>query len=287
MKQSSSTPEPAPFVLAVAPSGTRKTKADCSSIPLTAEELAAQAPDWVAAGATLLHLHVRDGQGKHSISVERYEQAIKAVKAAVGDNLVIQVAIEQGLVFGVDQQMSVIRQLRPETASVAVREFAPKDPVDHKVVDFFRWAWSEGTAIQYILYDTEDVKRFCDLIDRGIIPGHRHLIIFPLGFGGATADEALISRFLDDLGKYAARCAWFTCAFGQNEAELVLTAAVKGGHGRVGFENNTHMPNGQAAATNTDLLNVVADGAPSRNLRVATIDETRSLLRQCCRNGDE
>jgi uncharacterized protein (DUF849 family) len=287
MKQSHPSSEPAPFVLAVAPSGTRKTKADCSSIPLTAEELGAQALDWVAAGATLLHLHVRDDQGKHSISAARYEQAIKAVRAAVGDDLVIQVAIEQGLPFGLDKQISVIRQLRPETASVAVREFAPKDPVDPKVVDFFRWAWSEGTAIQYILYDTEDVKRFCDLIDRGIIPGHRHLIIFPLGFGGATADEALISRFLEDFGKYAARCTWFTCAFGQNEAELVLAAAAKGGHGRVGYENNTYLPDGRAAATNADLLRAVTDGASAKNLRVATIDETRSLLRQCCRNGDE
>lgn len=52
--------ESPPMLLAVAPNGARKQYHDHSALPLSADELAATAVECLAAGATMMHVHVRD-----------------------------------------------------------------------------------------------------------------------------------------------------------------------------------------------------------------------------------
>ena len=51
---------------------------------------------------------------------------------------------------------------------------------------------------------------------------------------------------------------WSVCAFGRREAACVTAGALLGGHARVGFENNLALPSGERAATNAELVGVVA-----------------------------
>ena len=66
-----------PFVVMCAPNGARRTKDDHPALPLTPAEIAAEAERCADAGAALLHLHVRDTAGRHSLSPELYREAIK------------------------------------------------------------------------------------------------------------------------------------------------------------------------------------------------------------------
>jgi 3-keto-5-aminohexanoate cleavage enzyme len=56
-----------PLVVIVAPTGARRSKADHAGLPITPDEIAAEAARCCAAGATVLHLHVRDEDGAHTL----------------------------------------------------------------------------------------------------------------------------------------------------------------------------------------------------------------------------
>ncbi len=76
-----------PVPIAVAPNGGRRTKADHPALPMTPEELARTAAECLDAGAAMIHVHVRDRDGKHLLDAEAYRQAIGAIRAEVRDRL--------------------------------------------------------------------------------------------------------------------------------------------------------------------------------------------------------
>ena len=63
-----------------APNGARRTRDEHPAVPLTAGELADCAADLLDAGVSVLHLHVRDTDGGHTLDVDRYRAAIDAVR---------------------------------------------------------------------------------------------------------------------------------------------------------------------------------------------------------------
>ena len=68
------------------------------------------------------------------------------------------------------------------------------------------------------------------------------------------------------------------CAFGRHENACAEYAAAKGGHVRVGFENNLWLPDGVMAADNAALVRLAAEAARAAGRRTATADEARQML---------
>lgn len=83
-----------PLVLTVAPNGARRGKADHPNLPLTPEEIAREAARCCEAGATMLHLHVRTQDGRHTIDPALYREATLAIRRTVGERMVVQIATE-------------------------------------------------------------------------------------------------------------------------------------------------------------------------------------------------
>ena len=77
--------ESTPVVIAVAPNGARKRRDDHPRLPLSPGELAQCAADCLAAGASMMHLHVRDAEGRHSLEPADYRAAIAAIRERTGD----------------------------------------------------------------------------------------------------------------------------------------------------------------------------------------------------------
>ncbi|WP_296226727.1 3-keto-5-aminohexanoate cleavage protein [Ralstonia sp. UBA689] len=248
-----------PIAIAVAPNGARKTHADHPALPITPDELAACARQCVDAGAAMLHLHVRHPDGTHSLEPGDYHPAIAAVRQAVGDALVIQVTTEAVGIYTPEQQMASVRALQPEAISAALRELVPDAAHETEAARFFAELAAARTAIQYILYSADDVVRYRDLRTRGILPETPHWVLFVLGrySAGQRSDPSDLLPFLHtwaDGGELTANVPWAMCAFGPREAECALTAALLGGHARLGFENNMLLPDGSAAPDNAALV---------------------------------
>jgi len=248
-----------PIAIAVAPNGARKTHVDHPALPITPDELAACARQCVDAGAAMLHLHVRRPDGTHSLEPDDYRPAIAAVRQAVGDALVIQVTTEAVGIYTPAQQMASVRALQPEAISAALRELVPDAAHEAEAARFFAELAGARTAIQYILYSADDVVRYRDLRARGILPDAPHWVLFVLGrySAGQRSDPSDLLPLLQawsDGGEITANVPWAMCAFGPREAECALTAALLGGHARLGFENNMLLPDGSTAPDNAALV---------------------------------
>ncbi|MDX5362406.1 MAG: 3-keto-5-aminohexanoate cleavage protein, partial [Alphaproteobacteria bacterium] len=156
-----------PAILSVAPNGARRTKADHPALPMTPADLAAAAVSAQAAGASLIHLHVRDADGRHTLDPGIYREATEEVRAAVGDGMIVQITTEAVGLYTPEQQIATVRTVRPEAASVALREIVPDDAGEALARDFYHWATGEGIHLQHILFTPEEVARFAGLCARG------------------------------------------------------------------------------------------------------------------------
>ena len=266
-----------PLVVMVAPNGARRTKADHANLPITPEEIAREAALCADVGASVLHVHVRAADGRHSLDPNLYRATILAVRAALGERIVIQITTEAVGRYRPAEQMAVVRELRPDAVSLALAELIPDDGATAEAAAFLGWLKRERIAPQYILYSPQQVAWFHDLRVRGVIPQRRPLALFVLG-RYAERTEAQPQDMLPYLAAHDAACPWSLCAFGPREGACVLTAAGLGGHVRVGFENNLWLADGRLAASNADLVEQVVAGAALLGREVADIATTRAFL---------
>lgn len=266
-----------PFILGVAPNGARKTKADHPALPLTADEIARDAAACRAAGAALIHLHIRDKAGKHLLDAEAFRAATAAIRREAGDDLIVQITTESVGIYLPGYQMAMVREARPEACSVAIREIVPGPPAEREAAAFFAWMAREGVMAQYILYTADEVRRFADLRQRGIVPDTAPFVLYVLGRYSAnqTSDPLDLAPFLAAAPR---DWHWAACAFGAKEGAVALTAAVLGGHSRVGFENNLRLGDGSVAPGNAALVEQARRHAEAIGRKAADGAAARALL---------
>src|SRR5262245_9926239 len=245
-------------ILAVAPNGGRRGKVDHPAIPLTARELAAEAPLWRDAGASVLHLHVRDDAEQHSLSPAAYVDAMEKLRAVIGDSMVLQITTEAVGRFSPPEQMETVRAVRPEAVSLALRELAPAEDDKKTFADFVAWMTAEKIAPQIILYDRPDMDRLLAWVKEGAVDPQALSVLFVLGryTTNQTSNPVDLLAFLGVENPPFRD--WMMCAFGPNELRCAALAALLHGHVRIGFENNFWLPGGKLAARNADLVDRTA-----------------------------
>ena len=264
-----------PLIIIAAPNGAYKLAADHAAVPLTAESLAATAKSCLDAGAAMLHMHIRDAQGRHSLDVQGYKDALQVVKAAVGDNMVLQITSEAARVYQAPEQIAMVQALRPEAVSVGLRELDQPAIGEAGLSQFFGWLARERVMTQVIIYDVADLARWQDLRARGVIPEAPWFLLFVLGryTAGQTSSPLDLLPFVQ---AHTGSEPWAMCAFGSREHACATTAAALGGHVRVGFENNLRLKNGQIAPNNAALVQQAAQAAASLGRPLATAQDIRS-----------
>lgn len=272
---------PEPLVVIAAPNGARLDKQGHPAVPLTAMEIAECAQSLVDNGVSILHLHVRDEQGRHVLDSGRYREAMSEIRGRVGDELVLQVTTEAVGRYGPAEQMQIVDELEPEAISLALRELCPDAAAEQQASRFFRQLHERGVWAQYILYSPEEVLRFESLRRAGAFGTRRPFALFVLGRYSQSlrGDPAELDGFLAaaDTGAFP----WAVCCFGPDEARAMLRSAEAGGHLRIGFENNRFLPDGGLARDNAHLVAAELDylrqsGATARP--IATAEWVRSEL---------
>jgi 3-keto-5-aminohexanoate cleavage enzyme len=276
IRPDAATPWP-PLILAVAPTGARKTKADHVALPMSATEIAEAAAACRDVGASLIHLHVRDRDGRHTLDPDAYRAAMAAIHRAVGTTMIVQITTEAGGRYRAVEQMQAVREVRPEAVSLAIAELIPDEATEAAAGEFLAWLAREGIVPQYILYSVDDLVRFKSLRRRGVVPGERPFVLFVLGRYDATKASAPVD-LLPFLHAGVDALDWAVCAFGARENACMLTAATLGGHCRVGFENNLVLGDGTPAPDNAALVAQVAAGARLIGRQIADADTARALL---------
>ena len=223
----------------------------------------------------MIHLHVRDAQLQHSLEPAHYRPAIDAVRAAVGDRMLIQVTSEAAGIYKPDEQIRLIEALMPGGVSIAVREFFVDEVATENAARLLARLKQAGTLIQYILYETADVLKYRQLVAGGAIPG-KHWVLFVLG-RYADPDDAgePLSGFISALENEAP---WMACAFGARAFERLSEAATLGGHVRIGFENGWWLPDGSVAQDNAALVASLAGRLENAGMQIAQARDAKTAI---------
>ena len=263
-----------PLWITAAPNGAYKQRNDHPSLPLTAEELARTAKDCLDVGASMLHMHIRHPDGRHSLDVHTYQTATAVVRAAVGSDMIIQITSESARQYGPAEQMAMVKAVRPEAVSVGLREVDVPEVGEAELGRFFGWMAANRLMTQVILYDTVDLARWQALRQRGIVPDAPWSLLFVLGrySAGQTSSPRDLIPFVQ---AHHGGEPWSMCAFGPSEHACATLAATLGGHVRVGFENNLYLADGQLAPHNAALVQQIAMSAAVLHRPLATADDLR------------
>ena len=243
------------IAIIVAPNGARKTKQDHAQLPMNTEEMVAEAKACQTVGATMIHLHARDAQGRHSLELDDNLEIYHAVKAAVGDSMIVQLTTEAVGMYSPQQQMALVKAVKPEAASFALRELIPDEQSEEQGFVFFDWVAAQGILSQIILYDQADIERYFTLRERGVLPKHNQHALVVLGRYHETQQSSpwdLRALYLERFIEENVRCAM--CAFGTREQDCLIHAMLLGLDVRVGFENNHLSSNGQLAKNNAEQV---------------------------------
>jgi uncharacterized protein (DUF849 family) len=217
-----------PLLISVAPNGARRSKADHPGLPVTAEHIAKVAASCQSMGAALLHLHVRDAQGAHSLDPRHYQDTIAQVAKLSGDSLLIQITTEACGIYDVGTQMAVVRAVRPAAASFAIREYFGSAPPQPEVVQFFSWIHEAGIAAQFILYSPGEIAQLQLLIANGVIRAPRPHALFVLG-RHARDQQSDPQDLLAFVQSWPRDWPWSVCAFGRSELAVAAVAIGLGG----------------------------------------------------------
>ncbi len=229
----------------------------------------------------MIHLHVRDRNLRHVLDVAAYREATRAIRSQVGERLVVQVTTESCGLYRPEDQIQMVKGLKPEAVSLAITEIVPDPTFEAGAAAFFVWLSTEKIFPQFIVFNTDQVKYLVQLIQRGVVPIEDPCVLYVLGrySGDQTSGPSELDPFLE-VGPF--REAWFLCAFGRYEAACVDYALGQGGHARIGFENNFFRPDGRKAASNAELVGLAATHVLRRGRPLANADQARELFLQRC-----
>ncbi len=266
-----------PLLITVAPNGAYKQRPDHPALPITTTELGQTAKLCLDAGAAMIHMHIRDAEGRHSLDVQGYRDAQQAVKAAVGNELIIQITSEAARVYKAPEQIAMVTTLKPEAVSVGLREVDQPEIGEAGLAQFFGWLAKERVMTQVIVYDVADLQRWQALRAQGVIPDAPWSLLFVLGrysVGQTSEAKDLLPFVMAHTGAEP----WSMCAFGAGEHACATTAVALGGHARVGFENNLLLNNGQVAPDNAALVRQIADSARVLGRSLYTAEQAREAF---------
>jgi len=260
-------------LIAVAPNGARKTKENHPSLPMTIEEIAQEAKACLDAGAAMIHLHVRDELGHHSLSVDLYQEAIEAVKLATDGQMLIQVTTEAVGKYAPDEQFGMIHAVNPDAVSIAIREIKKLDELD--IFENFDLMRENNILPQIILYNDIDLAKYKYWLAEGVLPGNAYPVLLVLGKSHAQGSFEL-SDLQNPLDFPASSI--MICAFGKEEFTAGKLAVEHDWHVRLGFENNQLLENGEEAESNADLIRQMAEYIKAQNKPLSSLEKTKTIF---------
>lgn len=271
--------QPSQTAIIVAPNGARKTREDHPNIPIAQQSIIDEVIACRDAGAAMVHLHARKRTGQHSLEIEDNLPLYEALKDKVSDSILVQLTTEAVGQYSPAQQQALIRAVKPEAASFALRELIPDESDTASASRFFHWVAEQGILSQYILYDNHDLRRYLQWLSQGVLPNYHHHLLLVLG-RYSNGQVAYPSDLITILGSrlFELDHRWAVCAFGQFEHKCLTAAMLMGADVRVGFENNHYDNQGAIAPNNATLVSQLVETASALNIKRMTAERLKYHL---------
>lgn len=270
-----------PVVITAALCGNGTTKAKAPTVPYTAEELAQDAVACAKAGASIIHIHVRDAAGGASMDTQLFMKAHAAAREALNKaGLDAVLNLSTGGNGSDELRVAHIEAIEPEMCS-----FNPgsinwgydfvylNSPA--LIERLGKTTLKTKTKPEIEIFDTAMFENVAHAVKQGVLQAPCHFQ-FILGIPGGMAGNLKNLSFLLDLMPTAST--WSLTGIGKAHMPMMLAGLAAGAHGiRVGLEDNIWMSKG-VPATNVLLVERAVELSKLAGRSIATAQEARAIL---------
>ena len=267
---------PTPAIITAAICGAETTREQTPYLPITAAELAEEAARCHAAGASVIHLHVRRDDGTPTQDRALFAKAIDAIRARC--DVIVQTSTGGAVGMSADERAQPL-ECGPEMASLNAGSLNFGDDVFLNpfplVREFARRMREKRIVPELECYDAGHVDSCLWLQKEGVIEGPGHFD-FVLGVRGGMAASEENLRFL--IGKLPAGATFNVAGVGRYQLPMAALSLRLGGHARCGLEDNLYLSKGVLAKGSSELVAAVAGLAREAGREVATPLQARALL---------
>ncbi|QRM27323.1 3-keto-5-aminohexanoate cleavage protein [Microvirga sp. VF16] len=269
-----------PVVIAVAITGSVPRKTDNPAVPITPTEQIESTRQAFEAGATLVHIHVRNDDETPSSDPERFA-AVQAGIVRHCPGMIIQ--FSTGGRGRDPSQRSSALALRPDMASLATGSvnfpaivYENHTVLVEEMADKMR---ELGIRPEIEIFDLSHLHSARRLVDKGLLDEQPH-IQFVLGVQNALpAEERLLDILLKEAKHLFPNCTWTAAGIGRQQAKVMDWALARGADAvRTGLEDNIRTNKERLASSNAELVEHAVLAVERHGHRIATPEEARALL---------
>jgi 3-keto-5-aminohexanoate cleavage enzyme len=266
-----------PLIITCAVVGAELTKDDYPYLPITPEQIAESSRGAVEAGASIIHLHVRDKQGKPTQRIDVFADVTERMRQRC--DCIIQYSTGGAIDTPLDERCVPLK-LKPDmaTLSMGTMNFGPDifENTENTIRTIAQAIQENGVMPELEIFDygmMDTVDRF---LKNGLIPERFH-IDFVLGVPGGMSGEIKNLILLKD--RLSPDQTWTVAGLGRFQMLLSAHAIAMGGHVRVGIEDNIYYRKGELAKSNAQLVERVVRIAKELDRPVATLEQSRKMLK--------
>ena len=267
------------LIITAAISGSRITREMSPYIPITPEGIVQSAIECWNAGASIVHIHVRDPDtGLGTQELEIFKQVVEPLREKTDLILCLTTSGIPGRNLPIEERLAPL-ELRPEMASFDAGSINLGGSVFINSPEFLEQAASKitdlGVKPELEIFDSGMLTTCIRMRDTGKLEAPLHFQ-FVLGtpWGAAATAKSLLylHEYLPE------NSTWSVIGIGKGHLPMSMMALVMGGHIRVGMEDNIYYDRGVLAETNAQFAARIVRIAREYGREVATPDEARRML---------
>ncbi|MCF6461182.1 3-keto-5-aminohexanoate cleavage protein [Clostridium sp. Cult3] len=264
------------LIITAAICGAEVTKENNPNVPYTVEEIGREAESAYKAGASIIHLHVREDDGTPTQDKERFRLCIEEIKRRCPD-VIIQPSTGGAVGMSDEERLQPV-ELLPEMATLdcGTLNFGGDEifvNTENTIKNFGKVMIEKNVKPEIEVFDKGMIDYAIRFAKEGYILEPMHFD-FVLGVQ-MTATARDLAFMVDSI---PAGSTWTVAGVGRHEMPMAAMGIAMGGHVRVGFEDNVYLSKGVLAKSNGELVEKVVRIAKELGRDIATPDEAREIL---------
>jgi len=265
-------------------------------LPITPKEIANAALDAASAGASIVHLHVRDPEtAKGSMEFSLYDEMVTRIREKNSDvilNLTTgeggrfvpgkddpKIAAKSSTLCRPERRVSHVEKLKPEICTLDLNTMwsgqaaVINTPENLKIM--VERIYAAGVKPEIEIFNTSDMHLLNHFIAEGIIKNTVMVqMVMGVRFGAPANSETMVylkSQLPND-------AVWAAFGIGRMEYPMLAQSYVLGGHVRVGMEDNLYVKKGELCRDNAQLVEKAVHIVEELGGQIASTQEAREIL---------
>ncbi|MFM9970740.1 MAG: 3-keto-5-aminohexanoate cleavage protein [Burkholderiales bacterium] len=285
-----------PVILTCALTGGADTAHLNPAVPVTPEQIANEGIAAAKAGATIVHIHVRNPEtGKASLELAHYKEVVERIRASKVDVL-INLTTGPGARYtpsdtdpvghgpgttmkSPEFRVQHIEALQPDICSLDIATmnfgeyaFVNTPPHLRRMAELIAKTRAKP---EIEVFDLGHVRLAAELVSKGLFKDPPLFqLCLGIPWGAPASTEAMISM----KNLLPPNAMWAAFGISRFQFHMVAQAVILGGHARVGLEDNIYIERGKLAPGNAALVEKAVNIIKSLDEHPATPDEARKIL---------